>query len=106
MTKTPPPPPPYYPYLLACWLHLLGMLYVFARVHAAALAVSALSFSANAGRNNQHHRVRKKKKKKKARKTHSVVSAKDNGRRWSGTNAGMNRKNGREKKKHSPRIPP
>ena len=82
------------------------MLYVFARVHAAALAVSALSFSANAGRNNQHHRVRKKKKKKKARKTHSVVSAKDNGRRWSGTNAGMNRKNGREKKKHSPRIPP
>ena len=84
MTKTtpppPPPPPPYHPYSLACWLHLLGMLYVFAEVHAAALAVSAhvcnvaaLSFSTNAGRNNQHHRVRKRGCKKREKQQHALT---------------------------------
>ena len=114
--------PPLHPYLLACWLHLLGMLHVFAEVHAAALAVSvhvcnvaALSFSTNAERNNQHHRVRKRgwKKNEKNNDTRSLVSAKDSGKRWRGTNAGMKRKKREEKEKekkkrekNAPRIPP
>ena len=84
------------------------MLHVFAEVHAAALAVSvhvcnvaALSFSTNAERNNQHHRVRKRgwKKNEKNNDTHSLVSAKNSGKRWRGTNAGMKRKKREEKEK-------
>ena len=38
-------------------------------------------------------------KNEKNNNTHSLVSAKDNGKRWRGTNAGMKRKKREEKKK-------